>query len=119
MNLRKAWAAIDPFDRVVCIALSSLGFFGCMTIAVFVAHNWQGRALAIGAALTLAVWPWQQIPADSHRMRLASSVCGDNSGPRSMFCVLEPGHFGDHKHFSSNGGAIGWPNAKDPWQRRP
>ncbi len=38
------------------------------------------------------------------------SLCLDNCGPRGLFCVLEPGHRGDHKHFRSNGGMIGWPN---------
>lgn len=41
-------------------------------------------------------------------LRVVAAICADNSGPKEIFCTLEPGHPGDHKNMLSNGGGIGW-----------
>jgi hypothetical protein len=106
---RRAWKQMDVCDRVVCLLLSSFALFGCGSLVVLVAHSWTERIFTSAVGLAMAHWPWVTIPADLRRYKLQASVCGDGSGPKGLFCTLEPGHRGDHKNFRSNGGMIGWP----------
>lgn len=107
---REAWGTMDTLDRVICITMSAAVLFAATALALFVAHGWINRAAVFAVGIGLGLWHWYQIPRDSLRQKLVSSICGDNSGPRSLFCNLEPGHPGDHRNFRSNGGCIGWPN---------
>lgn len=106
---RKAWNVMDTFDRVVCVGLSAFAFLSCTALAVSAAHGWMQRAEIVCVGIALGLWPWTTIPRDSRNLRLINSICGDE-GPRGIFCSLEREHRGDHKHFYSNGGAIGWSN---------
>jgi len=51
-----------------------------------------------------------QLAEANTRANILASICGDSSGPHGVFCTLEPKHRGEHKHFHSSGGAIGWRN---------
>lgn len=109
---REAWQKMDTFDRVYCTGMSAFAFVSCTALALFVAHGWMKRLAVFAVGIALGKWPWYQIPQESLRLRMLGSICGDNSGHSKFFCVLEPEHLGDHKHFHSSGGCIGWPNRK-------
>ena len=108
MTLRKQWERMDTFDRIVCLGLCAFTAIACAALAVFVAHGWSRIGMVcVGIALMRMVW--FQIPTESLRSKILTSICGDDSGPEKCFCVLEPDHPGDHKRFHSSGGMIGWP----------
>lgn len=108
---RKAWRTMDLFDRVVCVIVSAVGLFGCLAFVFFGPRpSWPELILIVAVSIALGFSPWTMIPKQSREARILRSICADTYGPRGLFCVLEPGHRGDHKHFLSNGGMIGWPN---------
>jgi len=99
---------MDRFDRVACYLLSS-GAVGGGMLLLSRFHSWKDAAMIFCVTALLARYPWISIPQETRRIKIAASICGDNSGPEDCFCVLEPGHPRDHKHFHSSGGMIGWP----------
>lgn len=67
------------------------------------AHLVNKRKNALDRVYRIEEWNQLQWTEDAIR-RL---VCGDRC--ESWVCVLEHGHPGDHKHFHSSGGCVGWP----------
>lgn len=99
---------MDRFSKVFCYFLSSLALFsGIMLLTRF--HTFRHVLMIVSVTIVMARYPWTTIPADWRRFKIVHSICGDGSGPEGLFCVLEPGHPGDHKNFHSSGGCVGWP----------
>jgi len=99
---------MDRFDRIFAWMLSVF-VVAAATILVVRFHTWKDLITIGCVCVALVAYIWLDIAKQSRRLRLCSSICGDNSGPADYFCTLEPNHPGDHKHFHSSGGCIGWP----------
>src|SRR5438552_2665306 len=98
---------MDRFDRVFCWIMSAIAIGGGMLLLTRF-HSRKDVALIVLASIVLARWPWITVPQETRKNKIIASICGDNSGPEHAFCVLEPGHPGDHVSFHSSGGKIGW-----------
>jgi len=111
---------MDRFDRCVAWFITAVALGGGALLISRGWHHasWAEIVLTACVAMLLARWPWITIPKQSRDAKILASICGDcayrvTDGGRlsaePIFCVLEPGHPGDHKNFHSSGGMIGWP----------
>jgi hypothetical protein len=107
-GIRKIWPELDVFDRVFCLSMSSLAVAGGAALLTSY-HTWKDIGGIVPVMFVMAWYPWVTIPRQLRDQRLRNSICGDNSGPTGGFCVLEPGHPGDHKQVYSWGGSFSWP----------
>ena len=103
---------MDRFDRGFRWFMSALAVSMC-SLLLFRMNTGKDILLIVTVCIVLVRYTWVEIPKKAAERNLLASICG-NEGPWSdsrgvYFCVLEPGHPGDHKHFHSSGGVVGWP----------
>jgi len=97
---------MDRFDRGFRWFMSALAVSMC-SLLLFRMNTGKDILLIVTVCIVLVRYTWVEIPKKAAERNLLASICGNQNG--EFFCVLEPGHPGDHKHFHSSGGIAGWP----------